>query len=93
MLCIESGRQILAARFHFRFAGFSGFKSFGGKVPSLRINSLSNHTSPLFLIRVNRLDFRSRKRAIENGDIFDFTVEKALVGGIGMISNPQWRRV
>ena len=31
---------------YFRFAGFSGFKSFGTNRPSLRINSPSNHTSP-----------------------------------------------
>ena len=32
--------------FTFKFAGFSGFKSFGRNIPSLRISSPSNHTSP-----------------------------------------------
>src|SRR5580692_6385803 len=31
---------------YFRFAGFSPFNSFGRKIPSLRINLPSNHTSP-----------------------------------------------
>src|SRR5208282_5624884 len=29
---------------YFKFAGFNGFKSFGRNIPSLRINSPSNHT-------------------------------------------------
>ena len=31
---------------YFKFAGFSGFKSFGTNSPFFRINSPSNHTSP-----------------------------------------------
>ena len=73
--------------FYIKFAGFSGFKSFVRKIPSWLFRSR------LLSFPVNCLNFRSRKRPIENGDIFNFTVEKTLVGRIGMISNPQRRRV
>ena len=43
---LAAAERLRRLHFYFKFSGFSGFKSFGTKTPSLRISSPSNHTSP-----------------------------------------------